>query len=216
MTTTVSPPAVRLRRPGWRDPRLLAGFVLVALAVALGAWAVSAAGHTVPVMAATHALVPGDVLEAGDLVVREVRLAEAADLYLPAGAGPADDLVVVRTVGAGELVPAGAVAPAAALDLRSVAVAPRGPLSAGVVPGAAVDLWFVPMVRAGQVATSPRQLAAGLTVAEVSASGSALVTGGSVSVHVLVPLAQLPDVLGALAADGSVEVVPVAGAVPQQ
>ena len=50
----------------------------------------------------------------------------------------------------------------------------------------------------------------------MSESGSALVTGGSVSVHVLVPLAQLPDVLGALAADGSVEVVPVAGAVPQQ
>ena len=119
-------------------------------------------------------------------------------------------------MGAGELVPARAVAPAAALDLRSVAVAPHGPLAAGVVPGAAVDLWFVPTVRAGQVAAPPRQLAAGLTVAEVSESGSALVIDGSVSVHVLVPLAKLPDVLGALAADGSVEVVPVAGAVPQQ
>src|SRR5699024_7184933 len=31
-----SPAAVRLRRPGWRDPRLLLGVVLVAASVALG------------------------------------------------------------------------------------------------------------------------------------------------------------------------------------
>ena len=46
MTTTVErpvrtapapPPAARLRRPTWRDPRLLVGVVVVALSVALGA-----------------------------------------------------------------------------------------------------------------------------------------------------------------------------------
>src|SRR5665648_686996 len=49
-----SPPAVRLRRPGWRDTRFLVGLVLVALSVAMGAAAFSAAARTVPVLSLIH------------------------------------------------------------------------------------------------------------------------------------------------------------------
>ncbi|MBN9374777.1 MAG: hypothetical protein J0I40_05175, partial [Cellulomonas sp.] len=44
-----APVAQRLRRPGWRDPRLLTGLALVAASVALGSWALRAAERTVPV-----------------------------------------------------------------------------------------------------------------------------------------------------------------------
>lgn len=211
--TTVSPPAVRLRRPGWRDPRLLGGLVLVALSVALGGYAVAAAGRTVPVLATPSALVPGDEVDVDALVVRQVRLAEAGDLYLRADRLAEGDLVAVRTVGPGEIVPLAALAPAAALDLRSVSVTSRAALSDQVVPGARVDLWFVPDP-GSDAPGEPRQLATGLTVAEVSDPGGAFSVGGATAVHVLVPAGRLPDVLAALAADGSVEVVPVAGVVP--
>lgn len=211
--TTVSPPAVRLRRPGWRDPRLLGGLVLVALSVALGAFAVGAAGRTVPVLATTSALVPGDVVDLDALVVREVRLAEAADLYLRADRPAERDLVAVRTVGPGEIVPLAAIAPATALDVRSVPVTTRAELSEQVVPGASVDLWFVPDAT-GDAPGEPRPLATGLTVAEVSEPGGAFSVNGATTVHVLIAADLLPEVLGALAGDGSVEVVPVAGAVP--
>ncbi len=178
MTTTASPQAVRLSRPGWRDPRLLVGIVLVALSVALGAMAVSAAGRTVPVLAATRALVPGDPLASADSSSAGPARRGGGPVSRCRRGSEEQDLVVVRTVGAGELVPAAAVAPAAALDLRSVAVTPLGALSDGVVPGAAVDLWFVPAASAGQVAEPPRQLAAGLTVAEVTEPGGALSIGG--------------------------------------
>ena len=150
--TTVSPPAVRLRRPGWRDPRLLGGLVLVALSVALGGYAVAAAGRTVPVLATPSALVPGDEVDLDALVVRQVRLAEAGDLYLRADRPGEGDLVAVRTVGPGEIVPRAALAPAAALDVRSVSVTSRAALSEQVVPGASVDLWFVPDAGAGDPA----------------------------------------------------------------
>ncbi len=205
-----SPPAIRLRRPGWRDPRLLSGLVLVALSVALGSWAVSAAGRTVPVLAAPEALVPGDVLVPADLVVREVRLAQAESRYLTLpDVGPGDSLVVVRTIGAGELVPVDAVASSAQLDLRSVALRPSGTLSTGVVPGAVVDLWWVPQAHSGE---EPHQLAEALTVAQVT-EHTGTFAGSDATVHVLVPVGQLADVLGALAADGTIEVVPVAGTV---
>ncbi len=212
--TTVSPPAVRLRRPGWRDPRLLGGLVLVALSVALGGYAVAAAGRTVPVLATPSALVPGDEVDLDALVVRQVRLAEAGDLYLRADRPGEGDLVAVRTVGPGEIVPRAALAPATALDVRSVSVTSRAALSEQVVPGASVDLWFVPDAGAGDPPGEPRQLATGLTVAEVSDPGGAFSVSGAAAVHVLVPVDRLPEVLGALAADGAVEVVPVAGVVP--
>src|SRR3954452_20167145 len=61
-----APVAARLRRPGWRDPRLLVGVVMVAASVALGSWAVQSAQTTVPVYVARDALVPGQRLEPDD------------------------------------------------------------------------------------------------------------------------------------------------------
>jgi hypothetical protein len=207
-----SPSAIRLRRPGWRDPRLLIGLMLVAFAVALGSWAVTAAGRTIPVLAAPGPLVPGDALDFDDLVVREVRLAEAESRYLKPGDTEHDDpLIVVRTIGAGELVPVDAVASREELDLRSVALTPARALSAGVVPGAVVDLWLVPAPR---TEAEPQQLASALTVAQVAERTTAFNGTGDSTVYVLVPVDQLAEVLGALATDGSVEIVPVAGSVP--
>ncbi len=220
MDTTVldlpAPTAVRLRRPGWRDPRLLVGLVLIAASVALGSWAVGAAQRTVPVWVARDVLAPGDALQPEDLVVADVRLGGGADRYLRADADLPPDRVVLRTVGAGELVPLAAVGSADALAVRPVAVPLAGPASRGLVAGASVDVWFTPsgadaVAEGAPADAAPRQLASALTVAEVSAPDGAFGTGGGRTVHVLVPVDDLPAVLAALAGDGVVDVVPVPG-----
>src|SRR5450759_3907569 len=78
--------ASRLRRPGWRDPRLLAGVVLVAHGV----------------------LTPGQPLSGERVGVMRLHLADASrylspDESLPTGA------VITRTVGDGELIPRSSV-----------------------------------------------------------------------------------------------------------
>ncbi len=205
------PPAHRLRRPGWRDTRFLLGLALVAGSVALGATAVTAAARTVPVYAAAETLVPGDAVTVDVLAVREVRLAESQGAYLRADRPLPEGLVAVRVVDDGELVPAGAVAAGADLGLRPVPIVPAGALSDDVVAGATVDLWFVPAAGSGETAAPPRQLATGLTVAEVSERSGSFAVGEDITVQVLVPVKALGDVLGALAADGAVSVVPVPG-----
>lgn len=205
-----SPVASRLRRPGWRDPRLLLGVALVGVSVALGAWAVGTAGRTVPVLVARDVIVPGDAVTVEDLEVREVRLGTATDAYLRPGevAGP---LLATRTVGAGELVPRAALVTEAQSGLRAVAVTPRGPVSRDVVPGALVELWLVPAAQEDAEEVMPRLLVDAATVAEVAEPTGAFTAGGSVSVHVLVPVESLPDVLGATASGGTIEVVPLPG-----
>ncbi|WP_231494902.1 hypothetical protein [Cellulomonas sp. KRMCY2] len=222
---------MRLRRPGWRDPRLLLGIVLIGASVALGSGLVSAAGRTTPVYVADGPLVAGEPVQVDRLLVREVRLQEGLDRYLRADEDLPVDLVTTRTVGDGEIVPLSAVARGSDLDVRPVAITPSAPLTSAVVEGSTVDLWFVPapdgpytegsggaadgstaVTDTAVPAAGPRQLAAGLTVAEVSEPGGALVVGAAMTVHVLVPVDQLPALLTALAADGSVEVVHVPGA----
>ncbi|MFF2831655.1 hypothetical protein ACFVSK_07820 [Cellulosimicrobium cellulans] len=216
------PPAVRLRRPGWKDPRLLVGIVVVALSVALGSWAVSTASRTVTVYAAGAALTPGTTVTAADLRAVEVRLGTQTDRYLLAADGLPDEAVVLRTVAAGELVPASSLGAAADLAVRAVAVPVTTGLSERIVAGAAVDVWYVPEApptagaepgtAAGDEPPQPELLVEGVTVAQVDEGEGTLVVGGPTTVHLLVGVDDLPAVLAAVAGDGTIALVPVGAA----
>lgn len=209
------PVASRLRRPGWRDPRLVTGLVVVALSVALGSWVVSAASRTVPVFVADGALTPGEPLTADVLRTADVRLGAGTGRYLPADKPLPDGLVVLRVVDDGELVPLTALG--ADADVRSVAVPVASGLSDRIRAGAVVDLWFVPDVpvthEAGADRPEPATLATDVVVEQVDAEDGAIVVDGTVTLHVLVPGDALPTVLAALSDAGTVAVVPVAGGV---
>jgi hypothetical protein len=209
------PAAARLRRPSWRDPRLLTGVVIVALSVAFGSWVVSAASRTVPVFVADGALTPGESLTADVLRAVDVRLGAGTGRYLRADEPLPGDLVVLRVVDEGELVPLTALG--ADADVRSVAVPVASGLSDRIRAGAVVDLWFVPdvPVTPEQAADKPdpSTLAQNVVVEQVDAEDGAIVVDGTVTLHVLVPAESLPTVLAALSAAGTVAVVPVAGGV---
>lgn len=207
--------ATRLRRPGWRDPRLLTGLVIVAVSVALGSWLVSSASRTVPVFVADGTLTPGEPLTTDTLRSVDVRLGAGTGTYLPADAPLPTDLVMLRVVDDGELVPLSALG--ADADVRSVAVPVAAGLSDRIHAGAVVDLWFVPdaPVAAGSAGKrkEPGALAHDVVIEQVDTQDGALVVNGAGTLHVLVPTDTLPTVLGALADAGTVTVVPVAGGV---
>jgi len=125
---------------------------IVAASVLVGAWALGDDDRTVPVWAATSALPAGHRLRADDLTVRQVRFGDAddqghylaADRQLPAGA------VLVRPVGAGELLPGAAVGRSDVARSREVpiAVAPdQVPRDVGV--GDRVDVYLRPATHLG-------------------------------------------------------------------
>lgn len=203
-----APSANRLRRPSWRDPRLVVGLLLVAASVAAGSWVVSAAQASTPVWVARETLTPGTEITARVLEVAEVRLTSGQlAAYLDATEPVPSGHVVLRTVQPGELVPRSALGDGDTLALHPVPLTVPDP-GASVTEGAVVDLWFVP--EPGEGAAEPSTLANGLTVAEVVRPTGAFTQGQTV-VHVLVPQDELPDVLAATAAAGSVRVVPVLG-----
>ncbi|WP_159619631.1 hypothetical protein [Ruania rhizosphaerae] len=212
MTTTTS---TGLRRPSWRDPRLGLGVLLVAGSVALGSWIIGEANRTVEVYAAPEVLTPGEALAVEDLAVVQVGLAGAQDLYLLPGQLPEEELVITRTVHAGEIVPVSAVGPAAGVDVRTVAVPITTALAETIAPGSQVDLWVTMPdddASAGAAAAGePELLVEAVEVAAIAEDTSLFAGPGTMQAHLLVDVADLPGVLAATSADAPIAVVPLPG-----
>ena len=202
----------RMRRPSWRDPRLGVGILLVVASVALGSWAVSRADATVEVYQASGPLTPGEAIDLDDLQIVQIRLDGVEGVYLVPG-GELEDMVITRTVDAGELVPLAALGDPGMLDLRPVQVSMPAAMQDVVTPGSRVDLWVALPEPASTQRTwqAPELLVEGVEVREVHADTSVFAGSDTVQVQVLVPTADVPDVLAALAADGQITIVPVLG-----
>ena len=152
-----SPRASRLATPGWLDGRLVLGLLLVLVSVVVGARVLSSADRSTLVWAAGKDLTAGTLLAEGDLEPVRVRLFESAGRYVGAGGAPPVGYVVRRGLGAGELLPQGALdEPDRDAELRLVTV----PVEAGHYPPTLtddqrVDLWVTPQAAPDAAASDP-------------------------------------------------------------
>lgn len=140
------PAASRTSSPGWRDPRLWIGVVLVTGSVVAGARVLSGADDMTAVWSASSDLVAGQTLTADDLTATRVRFDEGADeqRYLPVD----EELPVARTLdrplAAGELVPAAALGEEADDDTVAVSIAVAAEhVPTDLVRGSHVDVWVI-------------------------------------------------------------------------
>ena len=119
-TPSSTPSALRASAPGWRDPRLWVGILIVTVSVLLGAQVVGSADDTVGVWAVPSDQIEGDRLDAEDLVLTRVRFAEssAAAAYLTVTDPVPSSIQLTRALAAGELLPRAAIETAEAGDPR--------------------------------------------------------------------------------------------------
>lgn len=197
-------PAVRVVRPGWRDPRIVAGLLVIGLSVLVGARVFAAADDTIAVWSVRRAVATGSVLAPEDLTRRRVRLDRAAsEAYVgteePSPAGRA----LLRPVSAGELLPRAALrtgtAPAEVEVPLSVA---RESVPGQVQAGSLVDVWVVPA--AGEREQVADLALARVRVVEAPRGGDALAPQATRAVVVAVDSGRdLAPVLAAMA-DGRI------------
>ena len=197
------------RKRVWFDPRLAIGIVLIAASV-IGVFAIVAvADASEKVLTARAALAPGDRIDEGDLVVAEVRMPGATDLYLVPADVPAEGLLVTKAIAAGELVPASAVGSAAALRLASVVITVNAELPGSIEPGATVDVWAARLEQTNTYGP-PSVIVAGATVVQILESNELVSSGNSTSIELLVPRGRIARVLEALANNDALSLIPAA------
>lgn len=218
LSQTVNAPAVpiraatRLRRPSYRDPRLIAGLLLVTASVVTGAKVVSSFDETTPHYVAAHPLAPGDRLSAADLRVVDVNLGPGAPVYLSTAVA-AEGLLVTQRVGADGLVPLDAVAQDGEVGQQPVTLAVSSATVAGLVEGDLVDVWVSgPDPEKTSTYLKPQLQVHAAQVKKRGEPTSALTVSGGRSLTVLVPERKIADLLDAVANNAKISLVAVRGA----
>ncbi len=197
-----APSATRSRRPGWRNPRLLLGLVLVAGSVVLGARLMASADDTVGVWAVARDLPAGATVTTDDLEQRRVRFPDAAtaDAYLSSSDPLPAGTTLSRPVDRGELLPRSTFAPAGRSDLVEVPVSvAEDDLPATVRQGSVVDVWVAPdaATASGRTVTATRVLT-DVTVVAVPRGTDTLAPRSTRQVIVGVPADRAADLGAAL------------------
>lgn len=196
------PPATRSRRPGWRNPRLLLGMLLVAGSVVLGARLLAAADDTVDVWAVARDLPAGATVDVADLKRRQIRFPdeETADGYLSSRDAVPVGATLNRAVSAGELLPRSAFAQGAGPALVEVPVSVvSDDLPATVRQGSVVDVWVTPKVSAvGQTRAKAVPVLTDVVVVAVPRTSDSLAPQTTRQVIVGVPAARADDLGTAL------------------
>ena len=196
-----APAARRVRTPRWLDLRLVLGVLLLFGSVLLGARVVGAADASVPVWSVDGDLAAGTVLSADDLTAVDVRLDAAAAGYLSTTVDPAGR-TLSRAVGAGELLPLGALEETT--ELVQVAL----PVQSGWVPpalrrGQMVDVYAVADPAAGAAGVADGSVGlvvSGAPVQSVTGRTEGVLSTPTTTVQVVVsvPAGSAPDLLASV------------------
>lgn len=209
-----APRARRLSGPGWRDPRIVLGLVVLAGSVVLGATLLDDADDTVPVWAVSTDLAAGQPVSDQDLEVRQVRFpdAVAADRYLSAADPLPADATLARAVGAGELLPRAALGAAETARLVEVPVsAATDAVPGSVRAGSVVDVWVVAEAAvtsaAGEAPAGAERVLDDVVVLAAPRPEDGLAPSGNRQLVVGVPADQLDGLPVALAGTGRGTVV---------
>ncbi|MDR6435813.1 hypothetical protein J2790_000934 [Paenarthrobacter nicotinovorans] len=198
--------AARLKKPSWKDPRLLIGILLVLVSVAGVIALVGSADRTTQVYTAREEIAVGQAVTMADLSIANVRLDDLESGYVTVEGGWADGRVALQRVAKNQLLAKESLGQADALNRKPVAVSVEGELPVQVVGGARVDVW-VALPGSSSAFDEPHLLLPSAEIAQVVSGPVGLGASKTTQILVLVTDEQMPKLLGAQANKASISVV---------
>lgn len=212
LATGTQAAAPRLKKPSWKDPRLLVGILLVLASTAGVVALVGSADQTTEVFAVDEAIPLGTPVTAEDFAVVPVRLGDVEGSYLPVADGIPDKAVATGLLRKGELVSRSDLGAADELDRKPVGLRVDDPLPSGTQAGSRVDVWSsMPDEQNGF--KEPQQILSGAEISELTIDESVLGATRATEILVLVEDDDLSALLSARSNGAKIAVVlnPAAG-----
>ncbi|MCC3267959.1 hypothetical protein MUG94_12615 [Arthrobacter gengyunqii] len=213
LATSMQASAPRLKKPSWKDPRLLLGILLVLASTAGVVALVGSADQTTEVFAVDEAIPLGTLVAAEDFAVVQVRLGDVSETYLPASEGIPENAVASSLLRKGELLSRADLGKADELDRKPVGLRVDDPLPAETEAGSRVDVWMsMPDERNGF--KEPKQILTAAEISELTIDESVLGANRATQLMVLVEDGDLATLLNAQSNGAKIAVVlnPAAGA----
>ncbi|MFJ5698158.1 hypothetical protein [Arthrobacter sp. NPDC093139] len=206
MMSSAAATGARLKKPSWKDPRLLVGVLLILASVMGVISLLGSADKTTEVFAAREAIGVGEKLTPDNVSRVKVRLGDVESRYITAESGMPEGVVAVQRIGKDQLLPRESLGNVDVLDRKPVAVTVQEALPDQAVAGTRVDVW-VSMPDARNGFAQPKLLLPGAEIAQVSPGSTALGSSKSTVLMVLVGDEHMPSLLGAQANDAKISVV---------
>ena len=215
MAELPKPTAARLRKPSWRDSRLVVGLVLVLLSMAIGAKVMASANDTVPMYAAAAALVPGQPVLQKDVRRVDVQLGANVGRYVAADHDIASNTFALRDVRPGELLPRSALGSKADVNLKPVSVPVDDGGATQLTTGSIVDVWVNAKDKSSGTDKygNPVKTLEGATVVRTpdTTGGGLGAASGTTAVQIMVPDGGVQALIAAIDQGARITLVPVPG-----
>lgn len=200
--------ARRIRPPGWRDPRLIVGIVLVTLSVTGVVTLVHNIDDRQGYWAASNDIVPGAKVSAEDFHVVQASMSESADHYWLADRQLPDEFVVTSTILQGELLAQRQVTGSDPDGRQQVGLRVSEDMPASIATGSRVDVWVAAASEDGRGYDEPHKMIANAEVTGTDENSSAFAAANTTTVYLMLSQDAVPPVLDAQANDAKISLVP--------
>lgn len=200
--------ARRVRPPGWRDPRLIVGILLVALSVTGVVALVQSLDERQGYWAASVDIVPGARVNADDFHVVQASMSESSDHYWAAGRQLPSEFLVSSTILQGELLTQRQVAESDPDGRQQVGVRVSEDMPSSVTLGSRVDVWVAAASDDGRGYEEPTKMIANAEVIGTDDNASAFAAANTTTVYLMLSQDAVPPVLDAQANDAKISLVP--------
>ena len=200
--------APRIRTPGWRDPRLIVGIILVVLSVAGVVALMQSADSRQGYWAASVDIVPGAKVKPEDFHIVQASMSEASDMYWSADQQLPGEFYVASTVLQGEFLAHRQVQQADPSGRQQVGIRVSEDMPASVATGSRADVWVALEDPDGRGYQEPQKLITSAEVVGVDDNTSAFAAADTTTVYLMLSQDALPGVLDAQANGAKVSLVP--------
>ena len=200
--------APRIRTPGWRDPRLIVGVILVVLSVAGVVALMQSADSRQGYWAASVDVVPGAKVKAEDFHIVQASMSEAANMYWPAERELPAEFYVASTVLQGEFLAHRQVSEADPGGRQQVGIRVSEDMPAAVSTGSRADVWVALADTDGRGYEEPHKLITSAEVVGIDDNTSAFAAAETTTVYLMLSQDALPGVLDAQANGAKISLVP--------
>ncbi|WP_394938894.1 hypothetical protein [Psychromicrobium sp. YIM B11713] len=200
-----SMPDNRLRKPSWKDPRLMIGVLLVLVSVAGAVLLLGSADQTTDAYVSQGNIAVGQKIEQSKLNRVKVRLNDVQSSYYLANEVIPKDAVAVQYIPQGQLIAKHSVAQADLLGRKPVAIDLEQELPLSAAAGDRVDIWIAAADSSPDAV--PKLLLPNTEIAALHKGKNGLSGNTPDVLYVLVDDQHLPVLLAALSNKSRISVV---------
>lgn len=200
--------APRIRTPGWRDPRLIVGAILVVLSVTGVVALMQSADSRQGYWAASVDIVPGVKAKPEDFHVVQASMSEASEMYWSAAEELPSEFYVAATVLQGEFLAQRQVSEADPGGRQQVGVRVSEDMPDSITTGARADVWVALADPDGRGFKEPHKLITNAEVVGMDDNSSAFAAADTATVYLMLSQDALPDVFDAQANGAKISLVP--------